>query len=139
MTTYAEVAQALADAGYLTDADREAAVIVLQDALTVDAAEDAEAEAIANELDQMDTIELASELADVDDSAGDYVSEEDDFEIMDEAADQIEADEDIIAEAEAVIDAAYTDAAAALLAAELIDEANAEAVAAAIADAWVEE
>lgn len=39
-------------------------------------------------------------------------------------------DKTIIDEAEAVIDAAYTDAAAALVPAELIDEANAEAVAA---------
>ncbi len=48
-----------------------------------------------------------------------------------------EIDEEIIAEAETVIDAAYTDAAAALLAAELIDEANLDAVAAAIDGVWV--
>jgi hypothetical protein len=38
--------------------------------------------------------------------------------------------------AEAVIDAAYRDAAAALLAAELIDEAETGAVAALLADLW---
>jgi hypothetical protein len=138
MTTYAEVAQALANAGYLTDADLAAAVIVLQDALIVDAAEDAEAGAIVDEMDQMDTIEVAAELADEDDFVGDYGSEEVDLEIMDEAADQIDEDEETIAVAEAIIDAAYTDAAAALLAAELIDEANLEVAAAVIADAWVE-
>jgi hypothetical protein len=48
-------------------------------------------------------------------------------------------DKETVIEAEAVINAAYTDAAAALLAAQLIDEANLEAVAAAIADVWVAE
>jgi hypothetical protein len=38
--------------------------------------------------------------------------------------------------AEAVIDAAYRDAAAALLAAELIDEAETEAIAVILADLW---
>ena len=47
-------------------------------------------------------------------------------------------DKTIIDEAEAVIDAAYTDAAAALVPAELIDEANAEAVAATLHPQFVE-
>ena len=106
MTTYVEVAQALVSAGYLTDADVEAAAAVLADALIVEDAEDAEADGILDEIDQEDVIEE-------------------------------EIDEEIIAEAETVIDAAYTDAAAALLAAELIDEANLDAVAAAIDGVWV--
>jgi len=137
MTTYDEVAQALLSAGYLTDADLEAAVVILADALVVDDAEDLEAAAILDELDQDETIEVAAEWSDEDDAAGDYEGEAFDSEIIDEAVDNIADDEEIIAEAEAVIDAAYSDAAAALLAAELIDEANAEAVAAMIADVWV--
>jgi len=43
----------------------------------------------------------------------------------------------IVADAEDAIDAAYTDAAAALLAAELIDEANLDDVAGVIAEVWV--
>ena len=42
-------------------------------------------------------------------------------------------------ESEAVIAAAYTDAAAALVAAELIDEADLSPVAAVIADVWTVE
>ena len=46
--------------------DVDAAVVVLQDALVIDAAEAVEAAAIVDEMDQMDTIEVAAELADVD-------------------------------------------------------------------------
>ena len=58
--------------------------------------------------------------------------------MIDDAFVAVVEDKAIIDEAEAVIDAAYTDAAAALLAAELIDEANLEAVAGVIAEVWTE-
>jgi hypothetical protein len=51
--------------------------------------------------------------------------------------DQELIDEGTVVAAEDAIDAAYTDAAAALLAAELIDEANLEAATVMISDTWV--
>ena len=48
MTTYVEVAQGLVTAGYLSDADIEAAAAVLADALAVAEAQDAEAAARAD-------------------------------------------------------------------------------------------
>ena len=139
MTTYEEVAAALLNAGYLTDADVEAATVVLTDALVVDDALGTEDTAITDEEYQEDVIADAEIWSDED--AKDYdlkdVAMEDD--VIAIAEDLIEDDEQAIAEAEITIAAAYTDAAAALLAAELIDEANLEAAAAVIADAWVVE
>ena len=139
MTTYEEVAAALLNAGYLTDADVEAATVVLTDALVVDDALGTEDTAITDEEYQEDVIADAEIWSDED--AKDYdlkdVAMEDD--VIAVAEDLIEDDEQAIAEAEITIAAAYTDAAAALLAAELIDEANLEAAAAVIADAWVVE
>jgi hypothetical protein len=48
-------------------------------------------------------------------------------------------DRDTVVASEAVIDAAYTDAAAALLAAELIEEAETEAIAGFLADLWADD
>ena len=56
-----------------------------------------------------------------------------------DAEEQQEVDKVVMVEAEAAIEAAYADAAAALLAAELIDEANLEAVTGVIGDVWVVE
>jgi hypothetical protein len=138
MTTYAEVAQALANAGYLTDADLEAAVIVLQDALIVAESEEAEAAAMDDYSDQEDRLAKA-EVWESEDGIQGYSAEEAvDEDIIADAATQEEIDKEVVLASEAFIDAAYKDAATALLAAQLIDAANAEAVAAAIADAWVE-
>ena len=137
MTTYVEVAQGLVTAGYLSDADVEAAATVLADALVVAEAEDAEAAALDDEVFQEDVIAAGEDLADLDVGAGDFEDFAIQQEIIDDAEDQEFEDEAIIADAEATIAAAYIDAAAALVAAELIDEANAEAVAAMIADVWV--
>ena len=46
MATYVEVAEALVSAGYLTEADLDAAADVLADALIVEAAEEVEAAAV---------------------------------------------------------------------------------------------
>ena len=129
MTTYVEVAQGLVTAGYLSDADVEAAATVLADALVVAEAEDAEAAALDDEVFQEDVIAAGEDLADLDVGAGDFEDFAIQQEIIDDAEDQEFDDEAVIA--------AYIDAAAALVAAELIDEANAEAVAAMIADVWV--
>ena len=139
MTTTIEVAQALVDAGYLSDADIEAAVDILADALAVEEAEADAAAAIDDLLDQEDLIVEAEAAAEEDSTVGDWDAVDVDEEIIDEAEEQAMADADIIDAAEDTIRAAYADAAVSLLAAELIDEANAGAVAAVIADVWVVE
>jgi hypothetical protein len=139
MTTYAIVAQALVEAGYLTDADIDAAVDILADALVVDEAEEVEAAAIEDAFDQEDVIDAAEALAEEHSSRGNWDAVDDDEAIIDEAKARFEADVDIIAAAENTIDAAYADAAAALLTAELIDEATVDDAAVVIANAWVVE
>ena len=137
MTTYVQVSQALVTAGYLSDADVEAAAAVLADALVVTDAEDAEAAALDDEAFQENVIAAALDLAELDAEADDFEDAAIQEEIIEEAEDLEFEDEGIIADAEATIAAAYADAAAALVAAELIDEANADAVAGVIADVWV--
>ena len=139
MTTYIEVAQALVDAGYLTEVDVAAAVIGLEDALIAAAADDAQAAAAEDYADQEDLIAEAEVWANEDAAMGDDASLVIDEEIIDDAAEQMQVDQAVMAAGELVIDAAYTDAAAALLAAELIDEATLDEVAAVIADVWVVE
>lgn len=134
MTTYIEVAQALVDAGYVSNADVKAAADILADALIVEAAEEVEAEAMDDYGDQEELIAEAEVWAAEDAAEGDFESLAIDKDIVDDAAEQALDDRDAVVAAEAVIDAAYTDAAAALLAAAIIDEANAEAVAALLAD-----
>ena len=139
MKTYVEVAQGLVTAGYLNDADVEAAAAVLADALVVAEAQDAEAAAVEDVAFQEDVIAAAKNLANLDVTAGNFEDFAIQQEIIDEAEDLELEDEAIIAAAEATIAAAYADAAAALVAAELIDAANTDAVADAIADVWVVE
>ena len=139
MATYVEVTSALVSAGYLSAADIDAAIVVLTDALVVAEAEAAEGAATADYAAQEDLVAEAEVWANEDVAEGNYVSAEIDEGIIDEAVDQALDDEDAVIAAEAVIAAAYTDAAAALLAAELIDEANLEAAAALISDTWVVE
>jgi hypothetical protein len=136
MTTYVEVAQALVSAGYLSDADIEAAAEVLKDALIIDAAE-AVQDDVAEDYSTQEDIVAEAEVWESEDAAtGDYISMEEDQEVIKNALDQEEIDREVMAEAEQEIDAAYLDAAAALLAAELIDEANQQAVAVLVADVW---
>ena len=130
MPTYSELAQALADAGYVSDADIQAAVDILTDALIIEAAEAVEAEAMDDYNEQEDLIAKAENWVAEDAVAGDVELAEIDTDIIVDAADQAMADRDTVIIAEAVIDAAYEDAAAALLAAEIIDAANVTAVAA---------
>lgn len=139
MTTYVELAQALAEAGYLSDADLDAAADILADAIVIEEAEEIEAAALIDKAEQKQTVLDAELLADVAVAAGDAETEVTAQAIIDDAFDIVMDDKDIIDEEEAVIAAAYVDAAAALVAAELIDEANAEAAAAMLAELWVEE
>ena len=137
MTLNTEVARALVRAGYVSDADVEAAEAVLGDALMVEAAQDAVAQALADEAYQEGLIADAEAMADLDAEMGDYEDEEIDMETIEDAQARVDADEGVIANAENWMAAAYRDAAAVLLAAELIDEANVDDVADAIAEAWV--
>jgi hypothetical protein len=105
----------------------------------VDEVEEIEAAAIEDYSAQEDLTAEAEVWASEDALEGDLDTAEVDEEIIVDAVIQQEIDKEVVLEAEAVIAAAYTDAAAALLAAELIDEANTEAVAAMIADLWVVE
>ena len=52
MTTYGELAQALAEAGYLSDADLDAAAEILADALVIEEAEEIEAAALIDKAKQ---------------------------------------------------------------------------------------
>ena len=139
MTDYAELAQALRDAGYVSDADLDAAADILADVLVVEEAEEIEAAALSDKAEQKQVVLDAELVADIAIAAGDADLEEAAQDEIDDAFVAVIADKAIIDEAEAVIDAAYVDATAALVAAELIDEANAEAVALALAAAWVDD
>ena len=66
MTTYLEVAQALVRAGYVSDADVDAAASVLEAALVIESAQDAVAEALADEVYQEGLIADAGAMADLD-------------------------------------------------------------------------
>ena len=139
MTTYIEVAQALVAAGYLSEADIEAAVDVLEDALII---ADAEALQVAASEDYSAQEDIVAEVEnwEVEDAvAGNIVDLEGDEAIIEDALEQEEIDKGLMVEAETVIASAYLDAASALLEAELIDEANQQAVAGLISDTWVVE
>lgn len=138
MTTYAELAQALRDAGYLSDADLDAATVVLADALAIEEAEDIEAAAIIDKAEQKQNVMDAELLADAAMAKGDDATEAVAQAMIDDAFIGVVEDKEIIDEMESVITATYVDAAAALVTAELIDEANAEAVVAMLADLWVD-
>jgi hypothetical protein len=127
----------LAEAGYLSDADLDAAVDVLTDALIVEETEEIETAALLDKAEQKEAILDAEVVADAAVVAGDYETEAAAQTVIDDALVSVVDDKAIVEEAEATIDAAYADAAA-LVAAELIDEANAGAVAAMLADAWVD-
>lgn len=139
MSTHFELAQALANAGYVSDADIQAAADILMDALIIEAAEEVEAEAMDDYNKQEDLIAKVANWAAEDAVAGDFESVEIDLDIIEDAAEQAMGDRDTVIIAEVVIDAAYTDAAAALLAAAIIDEANAEAVALLLADSLADD
>jgi hypothetical protein len=137
MTTINEVAEALAAAGYLTEADLEAAVDVLADTLIIEGAEEDEGEAMDDYSDEEDLIAEAEVWEAEDALAGDYESAAQDADIIADAEIQKEIDKEVVKESESLIAAAYLDAAAALVAAELIDEVNQSSVASVISDVWV--
>ena len=135
MTLYVEVARALVSAGYLSDADIEAAVSVLEDKLKVEAAEDVQDAAADDYSTQEDIVAEVENWAVEDASTGDYDDLEDDEDIIEDALEQEAIDKDTMALSAEEIANANLEAASALVAAALIDEADLEPVAAAINDA----
>ena len=139
MTTYAEVAQVLVTAGYLTEADLDAAAVVLANTLLVEDAQREEDDALRDEARQQELIAGLTIEASTDSAIGDYVGHKvAEGEIAKARAEQ-DQDEAIIENAQAKINFAYNDAAAALLAAELIDEGDLDDVSGAIAELWIVE
>jgi len=136
MATTVKVAEVLVKEGYLTEADLEAAAEILSDALIVEAAEEVEAEAMDDYADQEDLIAEAEVWEAEDALKGDIEGAVLDDDVIADAEIQKEIDKEVVVESEAVIAAAYTDAAAALVAAELIDEADLSPVAAVIEEVW---
>jgi membrane-bound lytic murein transglycosylase B len=139
MTTYAEVAQALVAAGYLTEADLDAAAVVLANTLLVEEAQREEADALEDEAAQQELIAGLTIEASTDGAIGDYVGQRVAQDRIVKARAEQDQNEAILENAEATIAFAYHDAAAALLAAELIDEGDLVDVAAAIAGVWIVE
>lgn len=133
------MAEALVTAGYLTEADLEAAADIPADALILEVAEEVEAEAMDDYSDQEDLIAEAEVWEAEDALEGDIEGAILDADILADAEIQKEIDEEVVLASEAVIAAAYLDAASALLAAELIDAVNLSPVAVLIADVWVSE
>lgn len=137
MTIYFEVTKALVSAGYLSEADMDAAMVVLKDALVVADAEKAKAFALEDIAYQEEVTARAEDLAEIDVQMGEIEDRFIQAEVINSAEILAEGDAAMIEKADAVIVAAYTDAAAALLAAELIDEANLEATVSVIEEVWV--
>ena len=137
MTIYFEVTKALVSAGYLSEADMDAAMVVLKDALVVTDAEKAKAFALEDIAYQEEVTARAEDLAEIDVQMGEVEDRFIQAEVINSAEILAEGDAAMIEKADAVIVAAYTDAAAALLAAELIDEANLEATVSVIEEVWV--
>jgi hypothetical protein len=137
MTTYKEVSQALVSAGYLNEAEIEAAAVVLADRLIVADAEETKAFALEDMAYQAKVIAKTEDLVEMDYEMGEVEDRFVQAEVLNSAAALADKDAAMIEEAEAMIVAAYEDAAAALLAAELIDEVNLAVVTSLIADTWV--
>jgi len=137
MTTYAELTQALVSAEYLSEADIAAALELLADALVVADAEETKAFAVADIAHQKEVIAKAEDLVEMDYEMGDVEDRFVQAEVINSAEALEDDDAAMVNRADAEIEAAYEDAAAALLAAELIDEANLEAVTGVISDVWV--
>ena len=137
MTTHIEVTEALVSAGYLSEADIDAALEILADSLIMADAEETKAFAMADIAHQERVIAKTEDLVEMDYEMGEVEDRFVQAEVLNSAAALKDDDVAMIERADAVIAAAYEDAAAALLAAELIDEANLEAVTGVITDVWV--
>jgi hypothetical protein len=137
MTTHIEVTEALVSAGFMSEADIDAALEVLADSLIVADAEETKAFAVADIVHQEEVITKTEDLVEMDYEMGEVEDRFVQAEVLNSAAALKDDDVAMIERADAAIADAYEDAAAALLAAELIDEVNLEAVTGVISDVWV--
>jgi len=129
MATYMEVARDLVKAGYLSDADVDAAAKVLAYTLVSTAdKKNKKAVALADEVHQHEMIAQAADLITDDEAISDYKDEEVQIRTIEEAEKQLIADEAVVAAATATTAGARHDAAMALLSTGLIDAANVNAV-----------
>jgi len=134
--TNREVARALVKAGYLSEADVDAAATVLAHALTSAEAKQKKAAALDDEAYQHEMIAQAADLITDDEAISDYKDEASQVKTIEAAEKQVAADEAVVVAAEATMAAACNDAAAALLKAGLIDAANVDAVVGVIKKVW---
>lgn len=130
------VAQALAAAGYVREADVRAVAAMLGNVAQVSAWEERIANAGADRAFQQDVINRSEDLRSEAIEMGDYGEQFIQDDVMQAARELIEVDQTKIRAAELELAAACHDAAAALLATELITEEDADAVALMLADVW---
>jgi len=139
MTTYAGIAQALRSAGYLSDADLDAVIAVLVDALVIKETEEIETGALVDEAGQKEAVLDAEALADAATVVGDVDTEAEAQAAMEDAFIAMTSDEELIKKVEALVTATCTDAVTALVTAELVDETNAEAAIVLIINLWLDD
>ena len=137
MSTMIEVAQALVKAGYLTNADVEAAADVLAETLIATDAVEARATALADQADQENMKAGASEFARQDAAAGNKKDLSIDQAIIQDAINKEQVDQSIIKHAEAEISRQCNQAAKALAAAGLIDKSYLKFAAELVNEVWV--
>lgn len=138
MTTYIELAQALASAGYLSEAGIKAAADILTEHLTVEivGAEDTKEFATQDLAYQQQVIDHAEEMAEEDLSMGDIGDRFVQAEVIESAHSLAEKDTELIKRADEELVIAFTNASGALVTARLINEAHLEAAAALLAETW---
>ena len=103
MTTFGEVAQALATAGYLSEADVGAAAVVLADATGIEDAIRQEADALRDEAAQEELIAGLQIEASTDAAIGDFVGQQVAEDRIAKARAEEDEDEAIIENSEATI------------------------------------
>jgi hypothetical protein len=135
MSKNLEIAEALAEAGYLQGVDIHTAAELLADALEIEDVEAVRA-AIRDKAKQENLIKGASALAENDAQAGDKKALKVDQAIIQDAINQEEVDDAIIYQSEYKLAEACERAAESLAAAGLVDPANVDEAAALIEDAW---
>lgn len=134
-----EIAQAIAEAGYLRPVEIENAAVLLANALSSDEPVQARATALSDEADQDRMIKGARAMSVQDAARGDKKGQQIDEAIIQDALNQEQVDESIIYHADESIAKTCKRAAADLASDGLIEKENQEAVASLIADLWTGE
>ena len=139
MANTIEIAQAIAEAGYLQLAEIEGAATLLANVLVFDDVVQARAAALSDEADQDRMIKGARAMSVQDASRGDKKGLQVDGAIIQDALNQEQVDESIIYHAEESIAKTCKKAGADLASAGLIEKKNRKVVASLIADLWTSE